>query len=198
MSSKSSSFVSGERSGADSFGPTCCENLHLLHNHYHLSRCHHNQHHPNPPSAASSSIWLSLSNNSTNQQGAANHALIISSSVLTIQRLFWWQLFSVENFPFPRWEWDFCRVRDCFIVKISRQATKLLFGAHQKDKQRHIINITYLLLFTLMMMMMMMKAMMLVNITDDGQHLPGGKLCVGQTTSWDGRSSSWGARPLAR
>ena len=48
MSSKSSSFVSGKRSGADSFGPTCCENLHLLHNHYHLSRCHHNQHHPNP------------------------------------------------------------------------------------------------------------------------------------------------------
>ena len=187
MSSKSSSFVSGKRSGADSFGPTCCENLHLLHNHYHLSRCHHNQHHPNPHCCL-----LLLHHHlfdfhsqiipANNHQRAANHALIISSSVLTIHRLFWWQLFSAENFSFPRWDWDFCRVRDCFIVKISRQATKLLFGAH----------------ITLMMMMIMMKAMMLMNIFGDGQHLPGGKLCVGQTTSRDGRSSSWEARPLAR
>ena len=94
MSSKSSSFVSGERSGADSFGPTCCENLHLLHNHYHLSRCHHNQHHPNPHYCLHLLHHHQFDFHSqiipaNNHQRAANHALIISSSVLTIHRLFW-------------------------------------------------------------------------------------------------------------
>ena len=32
-------------------------------------------------------------------------------------------------------------------------------------------------------MMMIMREIMLMNIIDDRQHLPGGKLCVGQTTS---------------
>ena len=131
MSRKSSSFVSGERSGADSFGPTCCENLHYYHHH----NFHHIQHNPNPHCCLH---LLHHHRFDFHSQKIPQISKELPIMLWSFPRQFWLfivyfglNLFSVENFSFPRWDWDFCRVRDCFIVKISRQAAKLLFGAHR-------------------------------------------------------------------